>query len=80
MSEDPKFSPYERHDAAILGLAHVVKILAAAVYVDSPHKHFIDEELKAAMADEKPAGVPPSKLELYRSTFSGVIKAINSVK
>lgn len=80
MSEEPKFSPYERHDAAIIGLTQVVKILAAAVYVDSSNKHFIDEELKAALANESPAGVAPSKLELYRSSINGVIKAINSVK
>lgn len=80
VSEEDKLSPYERHDAIVLGLSRAVKTLAAVVYADTPHREWMEEELRTALAEEKPDSVPSSKLNLYRAAIQGVITAIEDVK
>lgn len=80
MSDNNEFKPYERHDALILGLSEVVKNLTAVVYAGSAQGHLLEENLRAALAAENPAAVPPAKIELYRSAISGALTAIETVK
>lgn len=80
VSEAEKLSPYERHDAIVLGLSRAVKTLAAVVYADTPHREWMEEELQTALAEENPDSVPSSQLNLYRAAIRGVINAIEDVK
>lgn len=79
MSDEDTFSPYERHDAAIIGLTQVVKVLAAALCNNDTLRDFVEAELKGALADDAPKGVAAAKLHLYRAPISGALKAIESV-
>lgn len=80
VSSEKDISPYDRHDAIVLGLTRVVKTLAAAVYASSEHRDAIEQEFRDAIAEENPQAVPPSTLNLYRAPIAGVLAAIEDLK